>query len=81
MRHVTEALLGLLDEGGRGALATVVRSSGSTPQQPGARLLLLPGGETVGTIGGGAIEHHVMTELEACPVSYTHLTLPTKRIV
>ncbi|MEQ8460002.1 MAG: XdhC/CoxI family protein [Sandaracinaceae bacterium] len=63
---MTEALLGLLDEGGRGALATVVRSSGSTPQQPGARLLLLPGGETVGTIGGGAIEHHVMTELEAC---------------
>lgn len=66
MRDVTEALLALLDEGGRGALATVIRSSGSTPQQPGARLLLLPDGRAVGTIGGGAIEHHVMSELEAC---------------
>ena len=66
MRDVTEALLALLDEGGRGAMATVVRSSGSTPQEPGARMLLRPDGSTVGTIGGGAIEHLVRSELEAC---------------
>ena len=68
MWHVTHAILGLLDEGGRGALATVVRSGGSTPQRPGARLLLLPDGQTVGTIGGGAIEHHVLAELRECLV-------------
>lgn len=66
MRDVTIAMLQLLDEGGRGALATVIRSSGSTPQEPGARLLLCPDGSAVGTIGGGAIEHHVMAELRAC---------------
>lgn len=66
MREVTEALLALLETGGRGALATVVRSSGSTPQRPGARMLLLADGATVGTIGGGAIEHHVLEELRRC---------------
>ena len=68
VREVTEALLALVDGGGRGALATVVRSSGSTPQQPGARLLLRPDGETVGTIGGGAIELCVLEEMRACVV-------------
>ncbi len=66
MREVTEATMRLLEAGGRGALATVIRSSGSTPQEPGARMLLLPDGTTVGTIGGGAIEHHVLEELRAC---------------
>ncbi len=68
MRTVTLAMLEILDGGGRGALATVVRSSGSTPQEPGARMLLRPDGSTVGTIGGGAIEHHVLSELRACVV-------------
>lgn len=68
MRDVTLAMLEVLDGGGRGALATVVRSSGSTPQEPGARILLRPDGTTIGTIGGGAIEHHVISELRACVV-------------
>ncbi len=63
MRDVASAILELLRAGGRGALATVVRASGSTPQQPGARLLLLPDGKTVGTVGGGAIERAVLEEL------------------
>lgn len=66
MREVTEAVLALLERGQRGALATVVRTSGSTPQQPGARMLLLPGGRTVGTVGGGAIEQAVREALESC---------------
>jgi xanthine dehydrogenase accessory factor len=56
VREITEALLELLTTGGRGALATVVRASGSTPQKAGARLLLRSDGTTVGTVGGGAIE-------------------------
>jgi xanthine dehydrogenase accessory factor len=51
---------------GRGALATVVRVSGSAPQKPGARLLLLPDGSTLGTVGGGAIEQEVLSALQAC---------------
>jgi xanthine dehydrogenase accessory factor len=65
MRDITEALLTVLGSGERGALATVVRTSGSTPQQPGARLLLRPDGSTVGTVGGGAIEHAVIDALHA----------------
>jgi xanthine dehydrogenase accessory factor len=66
MRQVTEALLQVLDGAGRGALATVTRTSGSTPQQPGARLLLRPDGGVVGTVGGGAIEQTVLEALGQC---------------
>lgn len=66
MRDVTEALLEVLRSGRRGALATVVRVSGSTPQQPGARLLLFPDGSTTGTVGGGAVELAVLEALGAC---------------
>jgi xanthine dehydrogenase accessory factor len=71
MREITEAILALVRSGGRGALATVVQTSGSTPQQPGARLLLLPDGSTRGTVGGGAIEHAVRAELERARSSGT----------
>lgn len=60
---MAEAVLEVLAGAERGALATVVRVSGSTPQQPGARLLLRPDGTTFGTVGGGAIELHVLEAL------------------
>lgn len=66
MREITEAILDVLRGGGRGALATVVRTGGSAPQEPGARLLLRPDGSLVGTIGGGAIEAHVIEALREC---------------
>jgi xanthine dehydrogenase accessory factor len=64
MQAVTEALLDVLRTGQAGALATVVRVSGSTPQAAGARLLLREDGSTVGTIGGGAIEQAVLQALQ-----------------
>ncbi|HET6150241.1 MAG TPA: XdhC/CoxI family protein [Polyangia bacterium] len=63
MREVAEALLEVLASGGRGALATVVRTSGSVPQPAGARLLLRADDTMVGTVGGGAIEHAVLEAL------------------
>jgi len=63
VRDVVQALLELLTSRQRGALATVVRATGSTPQRPGARLLLREDGSTLGTIGGGAIEHTVLESL------------------
>src|SRR5258706_2576978 len=66
MRDVTEALLEVLKSDKRGALATVVRVSGSTPQQPGARMLLEPSGSVKGTIGGGAGEKLVLEALQTC---------------
>jgi len=66
MRALTERMLELLEAGERGALATVVRTAGSAPQRPGARLLLLAAGERVGTVGGGAIEQEVLAALAEC---------------
>ena len=63
MREVVQALLEVLSGRERGALATVVRTSGSTPQKAGARMLLRPDGSLVGTVGGGAIEHAVLEAL------------------
>ncbi|MBI4508264.1 MAG: XdhC family protein [Deltaproteobacteria bacterium] len=66
MREIAQAILSILDRGERGAIATVVRTSGSTPQRPGARLLLFADGRTLGTVGGGAVEKAVMDALAAC---------------
>ncbi|MBV9948662.1 MAG: XdhC family protein [Myxococcales bacterium] len=63
VREIAEAILAVLNGRGRAALATVVRASGSTPQKPGARLLLCPDGTTIGTVGGGAIERVVLEAL------------------
>jgi len=42
------------------ALVTVVGSQGSTPQRPGARMLVLADGAVHGTIGGGCVEAEMM---------------------
>lgn len=41
------------------AIATITRVWGSTPRQPGAKMLVLPDGRTFGTIGGGCGEAEV----------------------
>ena len=42
------------------ALATVVATRGSTPQQPGARMLIYRDGRLSGTVGGGCVEADVV---------------------
>lgn len=48
--------------GRRFVLLTVVESRGFTPQKPGVHMLVAADGETMGTIGGGAIEHACVQE-------------------
>lgn len=48
--------------GRRFVLLTVVESRGFTPQKPGVHMLVAEDGETVGTLGGGAIEHACRAE-------------------
>lgn len=62
MREVLEALLDEIRAGRPCVLATVVRSSGSTPRGAGARMLVRADGSTFGTIGGGAFEATVGVE-------------------
>lgn len=60
-RGVLKALADL-PEGAVGALATVVRTSGSTPRKAGTRMLILTEEERlVGTVGGGCGEAEVIT--------------------
>jgi xanthine dehydrogenase accessory factor len=58
---MTEAVLRAaaraIEEGRRAALVIVVAASGSTPQRPGAKMLVYEDGRTLGTIGGGRDEH------------------------
>src|SRR5262245_40201735 len=46
----------LQQAGQRFALITIVRTAGSTPRHPGAKMIVREGGELFGTIGGGRIE-------------------------
>jgi len=49
----------------RFALLTVVATRGSTPRKSGAHVLLAADGESVGTLGGGAIEHEALERARA----------------
>jgi xanthine dehydrogenase accessory factor len=57
IEDVFAAVAALLASGGRGALVTIVRTNGSTPQRVGAKMLVYEDGQTVGTIGGGCYEN------------------------
>lgn len=47
-------------QGERAALATVVGVVGSASRRPGARMLIMESGDTVGTISGGCLERDVI---------------------
>lgn len=49
-----------LERGEPAALVTIVRSTGSTPQRTGAKMLVFADGRTVGTIGGGCYENDAL---------------------
>ena len=57
------AIIELEKKGLSFALCTVVKIHGSTPQKPGAKMIVVdnqePFGRIIGSIGGGAIEHRI----------------------
>jgi xanthine dehydrogenase accessory factor len=56
MREVFHEAVNELGKGEPVVVATVVRTKGSTPQKPGAKLLVRRDGSGVGTLGGGCVE-------------------------
>jgi xanthine dehydrogenase accessory factor len=56
-QEVFAALSEALSKGEEVALVTIVKSTGSTPQRVGAKMLVYADGRTVGTIGGGCYEN------------------------
>lgn len=51
----------LIAEGRSHAVVTIVHADGSTPRESG-KLIALPGGESIGSIGGGAVERLAIEE-------------------
>ena len=56
MKAVYDEAAELAKENKNFVVATVVHTQGSTPQKPGAALLVRQDGSTVGTLGGGCVE-------------------------
>ena len=48
------------DPASHAVLATITRQTGSTPRRAGAKMLVLPDGSTIDTIGGGSMEAEVI---------------------
>ena len=65
MQAIFEEAQRLLAKGEPFVLTSVVRTKGSTPQKPGAKLLVRKDGTAVGTLGGGCIEADVWAEAKS----------------
>lgn len=59
MRLIAEEIVSRCGGGEGIALCVVVATRGSTPQSPGAKMLVLADGQTLGTLGGGCVEAEV----------------------
>jgi xanthine dehydrogenase accessory factor len=62
MEDIFEEIARIKQEGGKGALATLVQTKGATPREPGAKMLMLADGTMLGSIGGGCVEAEVWQE-------------------
>ncbi|HZM86998.1 MAG TPA: XdhC family protein [Blastocatellia bacterium] len=51
-----------LEQGASAAMATVVKTRGSTPQQTGAKMVIFDDGSFIGTVGGGCVEADIWAE-------------------
>ncbi len=60
--ELLERMLEYVNRGEPLVAATVIRTKGSTPRKPGAKMLVLPDGRCIGTIGGGCGEAEVRSE-------------------
>ncbi len=69
MKNIHDSILAQIRSGLDVVLATVVRSSGSTPQKPGSSALFGEEGLLAGTVGGGPVEGEVEHIAESVMIS------------
>lgn len=65
MRDILTPIAGWLSDGKLVATATVVRTWGSAPRQPGAKLAVTPPYDMAGSVSGGCVESVVIDEAVA----------------
>src|ERR1044072_8283387 len=59
MRELLSQLIASVAAGRPAAYCRLVETRGSTPQKPGAVMLVFPDGSQAGTLGGGCVEAEV----------------------
>ena len=59
MEDIYTKLPELISGNSRLAIATVIKTSGSTPGGVGVKMIILPDGTLYGTVGGGKLEYLV----------------------
>ncbi|KXA96619.1 hypothetical protein AKJ38_02975 [candidate division MSBL1 archaeon SCGC-AAA259I14] len=60
MKGIYQRINELLNEGERFAVATIIRSEGSSPRGAGAKMIVQNDGETIGSVGGDCAERGVI---------------------
>jgi xanthine dehydrogenase accessory factor len=60
MKKIVRNICRLLDSGEGFVLATILSSKGSTPRTSGTKMIVRPDGRSIGTVGGGVVEAHVI---------------------
>ena len=83
MEDVLQEVVAMRRQGGRGALASLVESSGSIPMSERAKMLVREDGRVAGTIGGGCLEAEILNvgrEVLSTGCAYTtHYTMTEKQ--
>lgn len=59
-KKLLRSIMDLEVEGGKKVLTTIVTRKGSAPRGIGTKMLILPDGTSIGTIGGGCVEADVL---------------------
>lgn len=62
MGDIFEAISELRETGKPLAIAIVIRTEGSVPRKPGAKMIVCKDGKIIGTLGGGDLENKVIQE-------------------
>ena len=62
MGDIFEEIVRIRSEGDSAALATVIKTKGSTPREEGSKMLIRSDGTILGSIGGGSLEAQVCRE-------------------
>ncbi|MBM24854.1 MAG: hypothetical protein CL760_04015 [Chloroflexi bacterium] len=62
MKNIFKDAISELRNGNPVVISTVVQTKGSTPQKPGAKLLVKSDGSGIGTLGGGCVEGDIWFE-------------------
>ncbi len=62
MTDIYQEIIRIRAEGEEAALVTIVSTTGSTPREEGAKMLVRPDGRIVGSIGGGGLEAQVCNQ-------------------